>query len=150
MPPDAPPPPFMGAILPAGMPPGTEYPSQERAPEGVLYFRIFGGISAFVYGMLALLGGGLMVVPTFLSTIPPGVGDEVMGFYLAGTLYGVIGLAHAVPTLVALFAGRKPWVHTLGTVVLALGMLNMCCIPVLIPLMIVWLKPETRRWFGAG
>ena len=90
----------------------------------------------------------MIVAPLVIGRGPAGVAGTEVGFYIAGLLYGAIGLAFLIPTLIALFAGRKPWVHTLGTVVIALGMLNFCCLPVLIPLLIVWMKPETRRWFG--
>jgi len=140
----------MGPILPAGMPPGAVYPTDERAPEGLLYFRIYAGVVVVLYGLLTLAGGGMMVAPLFVHPSPGSGGSEVLGFYFAGLVYGAVGLAHLVPTLIALFGGRRPWVHTLSTVVIALGMLNLCCIPVLIPLLIVWMKPETRRWFGAS
>jgi hypothetical protein len=131
------------------MPPGAEYQTDERAPDGVLYFRIYGAIFALFYGMFVVAGGGMFVAPLFVDRgVSGGAGAEV-GFYLAGLLYGGVGLLFAVPTIVALFGGRRPWVHTLGTVVIALGMINFCCLPVLIPLLIVWMKPETRRWFGA-
>jgi hypothetical protein len=29
-------------------------------------------------------------------------------------------------------------------------MFSICCIPVLVPLLVVWLKVETRRWYGAS
>ena len=134
--------------MPAGMPPGVAYPSEERAPPGVLYFRIYGAISAFLSGMVALFGGGMFVAPLVLDPGASGTAGAETGFYLVGIFYGVVGLVFTVPTLVALFGGRKPWVHTLGTVIIALGMINFCCLPVLIPLLIVWVKPETRCWFG--
>lgn len=134
--------------MPAGMPPGTDYPGDERAPEGVVYFRVYAAIVAVLYGMLTLAGGGMVIAPLLLDKSAT-AGAEI-GFYFAGAFYGALGLAHLIPTLIALFAGRRPWVHILGIVVLGLGMLNLCCLPVLIPLFIVWMKPETRRWYGAG
>jgi hypothetical protein len=132
------------------MPPGTEYRTEEHAPEGVVYFRIFGAVFLLLTGALALVGGGKMVSP-FLTRGAAGGGPAVdLGASVAGLLYGGLGLACFVPTLIALFAGRRPWVHTLGTVVIGVAMFNVCCIPVLIPLLVVWLKVETRRWYGAS
>ena len=138
----------MGPIMPAGMPPGTAYPSEERAPEAVIYFRIFAGVFVAFYGLIVLGGAGLVVAPALLSraSAPPPGAD--IALYVTGLIYGGVGLAHVVPGTIALFAGRRPWAHTLGTVVIALAMFNLCCIPVLIPLLIVWMKPETRRWYG--
>ena len=72
-----------------------------------------------------------------------------IGTWVSGLFYMGMGLFVLVPTLIALFGGRRPWVHTLATMVIAFGMLHFCCIPILIPLLMVWLKPETKRWFGA-
>jgi hypothetical protein len=128
------------------MPPGTAYPTEEHAPEGVIYFRIFGAVFVLITGALALLGGGMMVSPFLVRGAPA----SDLGPYVRGLLYGGLGLSCFVPTLIALFGGRRPWVHTLGTVVIGVAMFNLCCIPVLIPLLVVWLKVETRRWYGAS
>ncbi len=143
VPDDAPP----GPIIPAGMPPGTEYASDERAPEGLVYFRIYAALFAVVNAVLLVLGVALIASP-FLLTKGAARGADV-GLWTAGLLYGGMGLVFLVPTVIALFAPRKPWAHTLGTVVIALGMFNGCCIPILIPVLIVWMKPETKRWVGA-
>jgi hypothetical protein len=130
------------------MPPGTAYHADEHAPEGVLYFRIFGVVFCLFTGALALAGGGIMVSPFFTHAATGSGPMADLGARVAGLLYGGIGLGGFIPTMIALFAGRRPWVHTLGTVVIGLGMFSLCCIPVLIPLLIAWLKVETRRWYG--
>jgi hypothetical protein len=132
------------------MPPGTAYPGEEHAPEGVVYFRIYGAVFALLTGALALFGGAIMVSPFFTRGAAGSGPVADLGAYVAGVLYGGLGLAGFVPALIALFGGRRAWVHTLGTVVIALGMFSLCCIPVLIPLLVVWLKVETRRWYGAS
>jgi len=90
----------------------------------------------------------MFIAPLVVDRGATGSAVADLDFYLVGIFYGVVGLVLTVPAIVALFGGRRPWVHTLGTVVIALGMINFCCLPVLIPLLIVWMKPETRRWFG--
>jgi hypothetical protein len=138
----------MPPIMPAGMPPGAAYPSEDRAPDAVLYFRIYAGSFLACYAMVTLFGVGLTLAPIVTgATKAPPLGPDV-GFYVGGVLYGGLGLAHLVPANLALFGGRRPWVHTMGTVVIALGMFSVCCIPVLIPLLIVWMKPDTRAWYG--
>jgi hypothetical protein len=137
-----------GGIVPAGMPPGTEYVAEERAPEGVVYFRVYGVLACVLYGLVALMGGALLVSPLFLDR--SAIADTGVGFLVAGGFYACVGLAHVVPALIALCAGRRPWVHVLGIVVLGMGMFNVCCLPINIPLLVVWMKPETRRWYGAS
>jgi hypothetical protein len=38
------------------------------------------------------------------------------------------------------------WVYDL--VVICVGMTSFCCMPVCIPLLIFWIKPEVRAYFG--
>lgn len=140
----------MGPFIPAGMPPGTEYAADERPPEGVYYFRIYAAVTAFFYGALALLGIGMMTMPLFSSKAPTGSGPPAeLGMWVAGLMYAGIGAVFAAPAVIALFGGRRPWVHTLGTVVIGLGMMSICCVPILIPVLIHWMKPETRAWYGS-
>jgi hypothetical protein len=147
-PPAAGEPSLAGPFIPAGMPPGTEYAaSGETAPEGVTYFRIVAVIHGLMSGFVALFGLVMMIAPLAVPSSSRGGAD--VATWAVGFFYTGVGAALFVPTAVALFGGRRPWVHTLGTVVIGLGMLNMCCIPLLVPVLIVWMKPETRRWYGA-
>jgi hypothetical protein len=132
-------------VMPAGLPPGAEYMQPERVPEGVTYFRIYAVIMVVLNAFVALAGLVLMFMPLFAPKASPGDTEA----WIMGLLYGGLGTVFAVPFMIALFGGRKPWVHTLGTVMIALAMTQICCLPVLIPLLITWLKPETRRWYGA-
>ncbi len=135
-----------GPFIPQGMPPGTEYGAPEKAPDGVVFFRIYAALFGALGALLALLGLGLMFAPLFVPAYA--AGGEV-GAWIGGLLYGGWGMALFVPSVLALFSGRRPWVHTMGTVVIALGMFSCCLMPLLIPLLIVWMKPETKRWYGA-
>jgi hypothetical protein len=140
---------FGGPFLPAGMPPGTDYVAEgSRAPEVVYYFRLYAGITGVLYAILALVGIGMMLSPLWMTRPRAAAGADI-GAFIGGVFYMGWGLAFGAPTLIAMFGGRRAWVHTLGTIVIAAGMMQVCCIPILIPLLIAWLKPETRRYFDA-
>lgn len=51
-------------------------------------------------------------------------------------------LAHVVGALVP----RRPWGWTLGMVLLAVGLPSLC-VPFALPLLLVWMKPETKAAF---
>jgi hypothetical protein len=123
------------------------YDHEERPPEGVYYFRIFAVFVAF-FALMAILGGlYFMFVPLFAGKGT--TGSAAVGSWVMGIIYGGLGVLTFVPSMISLFGGRRPWVHTLGTVLLGLTMTQACCLlPLLVPLLIVWLKPETRRWYG--
>lgn len=140
------PPPESPFLIPAGMPPGVAYMHEERPPEGVYYFRIYGGLMLFTSAASAIFGLVMVALPILNPATGPAAGKES---WIVGLAYGVFGAAFFVPWALALFGGRKPWVHTLGLVLIALGMTQLCCLPIQIPLLLTWLKPETKRWYGA-
>jgi hypothetical protein len=134
------PPPHGPFLIPLGAAPGGGYTQEERAPEAVLFFRIYVGIIALA--CVALLGSGLY------QLVDGALGPAADRSRAAG---GIVSVAMATlfgtPCLIALLAGRRPWVHTIGTIVIVLTMTTACCIPLAIPMLVVWLKPETRRWY---
>ena len=130
--------------VPFGFPPGVVHGEEGHAPDGVLYFRIYAGIMCLL--CFATVGGAIWALIEF-STRAPGSGTDDLVVFTA--IYGTVALLMAIPWMVAVFAGRRPWVHTLGTVLIVLTMVGICyCLPVAIPLLIVWLKPEVKRWYA--
>ena len=49
---------------------------------------------------------------------------------------------------VAPFLPRRKWVWIYDLVVICLGMTSCCTLPVCIALLIFWIRPETRQFFG--
>jgi hypothetical protein len=67
----------------------------------------------------------------------------VTGVVLIG-LGGVLALAYGA----APFIRPAPWVWTYHLVLIAFGLTSACCLPICIPLLIGWIKPETKRYYG--
>ena len=132
-------------FIPPGTPPGVAYAHQDGAPEAILYFRLYAGLITLC-SVVAMLLGLYVVVSGSLGR----ASAKSPELELVGGIYAVMGVIFAAPFLVALLAGRRPWVHTLGTVLIILTMTTACCLPIAIPLLIVWLKPEVRRWYESG
>jgi hypothetical protein len=135
-------------FIPQGAPPGSPLlMEEERPPEAVYYFRIY--IIVMLLSLLGFFGFGLwlalekMVSATITTSHS---GQVVVGMFIA-----IVSLVFIIPHAIALFGGRAKWVYTLSVVLIGLSMLwNSCCLPVTIPLLIVWLKPETKKWFGVS
>ncbi len=53
------------------------------------------------------------------------------------------------PYLAAPFLPRRPWVWIYDLVLICLGMTSCACLPICIPLLIFWIKPEVRAYFGS-
>lgn len=142
-------------FIPQGAPPGTPLlMEEERPPEAVYYFRIY----AVLMILFLLVGFGfglyLMLEPMLRgpSTLPGG--SAVTGELIWGLFLMILSFVFMVPHAIALFAGRARWNYTLVTILLGLNLLwgwTSCCgMIVTIPLLIAWMKPETKRYFGVS
>jgi MFS family permease len=67
---------------------------------------------------------------------------------LFGVVFMVVGLVLTIPFASGPFLPRKPWAWTFGLVLICIGLTSACCLPAAIPLLIFWLKPETKAYFG--
>ena len=68
---------------------------------------------------------------------------KIMGIVLL-----VMGLVLCVPYAAAPFLPRQSWVWVLGLVLICIGLTSACCLPACIPLLIFWLKPEMKAFYG--
>lgn len=67
---------------------------------------------------------------------------------IMGIVFLILGLAFFVPYASAPFLPRKSWVWIFGLVLICLGLTSACCLPASIPLLIFWLKPEMKEFYG--
>ncbi|MDC3954057.1 hypothetical protein [Polyangium jinanense] len=134
-------------FIPSGAPPGTPLLMEEdRPPEGVYYFRIYAVLMILMLLGWFAFGLYLMLGPLMRGASgPSATGEWVMGLFVAGLSFLII-----IPHAIVLFAGKARWAYTVGIILIGLNMLwNTCCLPITIPLLIMWMKPETKRWYGA-
>lgn len=64
-----------------------------------------------------------------------------------GALSAAAGIA-VVPFLAALFLPARQWAWALGFVLICAGMIRPWFLPVAVPLLIYWVKPDVKRYFG--
>jgi len=50
--------------------------------------------------------------------------------------------------LLPLFVQPRPWLWTYDLVIICMGLTSACLLPACIPLLISWMKPETKSYFG--
>jgi hypothetical protein len=67
---------------------------------------------------------------------------------IMGSVFIILGLVFFVPYALAPFLPRKSWVWVLGLVLICIGLTSTCCLPACIPLLIFWLKPEMKAFYG--
>lgn len=125
-------------FIPNG-PPGEEYAIQGDQPPGVvLFFRLY-------MGALTVLGVGLVALGLALIGTAP-VGAPKVDDLINAVFYVVCGATTSATHAIALFGGRRPWVHTFGLVLIAFGTLSCCCLPMTLPLLLAWNKSDVKKW----
>ncbi len=125
-------PPAYGYGYPGAPPP---MPAATR-PAVWTWYVIYVVLLAFVY--LLCVGGGAALLAL-------GENDEQR---VQGIILSVVGLPFMLVYAVAPFLPKRPWAWVFHLVLICLTMSSACCIPAAIPLLIFWLKPEAKAFFG--
>lgn len=94
-------------------------------------------LAVIAFGVVALAAGDDAVVQD--SGLPP----SVMAVILIVVGLPLLGLYAAAP-----FLPKKPWAWTYHVVLIAISLTSACCMVAGIPLLIFWVKPETKAMFG--
>ena len=103
-------------------------------PRVVIWFKVYSAILSLIYLFTLILS------PFFLLS-----NDEEL------IIYGLVFLLLSIPLLLIcilpIFLPRKPWVWIYSLVIIGLGMTG-CCFPACVPLLIFWIKPEVKKYYG--
>lgn len=116
-------------------------------PPVVKWFKAYCGFMIFLYAVIALASVAAFFIPQEeIPTTPDGPPIWLFSFLVTVMLTVSLGLVviFALPWISA----PKPWIWTLGTVLICIGFLNGLTIVASLFLLIYWLKPETRLYFG--
>ncbi len=101
---------------------------------------------ALLYVLTAIMGAAYLAGAGFLAVEQ--ADQALMGFY--GIFMLGLGVVFAALYGAAPFLPKKNWAWVYHLVMICVGLTSCCCLPVCIPLLIHWLKPETKAMFGAG
>lgn len=112
-------------------------------PKVVTWFKVYAGILAFVYLLVIVLGCFL----SFSSLIPSETQEDAMAMKFAGALYIALGLVFGAAFVVGIFSKNQRWAWIYNLVLICLGMSSCLFLPACIPLLIFWVKPETKAWY---
>ena len=104
-------------------------------PGVVLWAKLYLGALSALYLLLLLLS------PFMFAS-----GDEESLIY--GLVFVVIGIPCALLSAIPIFLPPRPWVWVWILVVIGFGMTSVCCLPVAVPLLVFWIKPETKHYYG--
>jgi hypothetical protein len=117
--------------------PPTIVNAEQPEPRVVYWLRGYARLMSFI-------GAAFILILLFaLSRVQQMLPDmEIQGAML-GCLGGTLLAVH-VPVL---FFKRKSWVWIYDLVVICLG-LSSCFVFICVPLLIYWIKPEVKKYFG--
>jgi hypothetical protein len=106
---------------------------------------VYAVLMALLYVGTAVMGGLYLAGAGFL----PGISgaDQAM-FVIYGVIMLGMGIVFAILYGAAPFLPKKRWVWFYHTVLICIGLTSCCCMPVCIPLLIYWIKPEAKSMFG--
>jgi len=106
-------------------------------PQVVVWYKVFCGAMAAVYLLLIFFGIFLVI---------EGAHDEET--FINGIMFCLMGPPFAIAFGLGIFWDEKSWHWIYGLVLICLTLTSCCCFPVSIPLLIYWLKPETKSYFN--
>lgn len=110
-------------------------------PGVIIAFRVFAVVFALMYLAVIALGGVFLVFGDALD-LEPGEG------YVTAAMLLVVGAPLFFAYVIALMLPRKPWVWIYNLVLISLGLTSCLTLPAALPLLLYWLKPPAKAWFG--
>ena len=111
-------------------------------PKVVTWFSVYAIILCFLYAMVAVLGIVFIAMDAETLEMRP------LEALLIGAVFLVMGLFFLAACALPFFFSPRPWLWVYNLVIICLGMTSACLLPACIPLLIFWLKPETKEYYG--
>ena len=115
----------------------SEIPNQ---PDVVKWFKVYCGI-------VCLFSLCFVPVSWMFFLVPPTDMSESEANFMGLGFLGV-SLVSAAMFVVPFCVTTRPWLWTYGLVLICFGLTSAGCFPACVPLLIFWIKPETKRFFG--
>ncbi|QIF00154.1 hypothetical protein [Roseimicrobium sp. ORNL1] len=110
-------------------------------PRVVLWFRVYGWFMvAYSLGIAALSLVFFLMSPEDLDMTR---GEAVV----LGSILLAMGVIFAVAHVPPLVSAPRPWSWVYSLVIICLG-LSSCAVVACVPLLIFWLKPEVKAYYG--
>jgi hypothetical protein len=118
-------------------------PEGPAAAPGVwTWFIVYCVVMGLVYVGLAGMGCVyLLVDPRELEMDP-------VEARMIGSVFVALGATLLAPFAAAPFLPRRRWVWVYDLILIALGLTSCCTLPMSVPILIFWIQPPARRYFG--
>ncbi|MEM0970128.1 MAG: hypothetical protein AAGJ31_12295 [Verrucomicrobiota bacterium] len=112
-------------------------------PRVVMWFKIYAGFLAFLFLIVTAVG------IVFFTPAMAGMEEELDGMppMVLGFVYVIMGVPLFLVSILPFFLKNRPWVWIYNLVLICLGMSG-CTIVFAVPLLIFWIKPEVKVYYG--
>ena len=104
-------------------------------PKVIIWFKVYAILLSLIYLFMVIIS------PIFLLS---GESDVI----IAGLLIIILCFPFFIISILPVFLPRKPWVWVYSLIIIGIGMTSACCLPASLPLLIFWLKPDVKRFYG--
>lgn len=108
---------------------------------------VWGWYVTYCIAMAALYLVVVVAGFTVLLTGPTGPEVDPLGSKIGSLIVIGLGLVLLIPFAAGPLLPRRRWAWVVGLVLICIGLTSMCCLPIAIPLLIWWLKPETKEYY---
>lgn len=122
----------------------NQTPPPMPKPKVILWFNIYCVVLAIMY-----LGVMACSLPFFFLDPKEQDLSPAMAL-LVGFGVLLLGAVLLAASILPLLCAPKRWLWIYDLVLICLGMTSPCFLPFCIPLLIFWLKPETKSYFGTA
>lgn len=112
------------------------------APPVVTWYKVYAVGMSLLYLLVIAAGAFFLFVPE------EALGEDEMSPWIMAVVFFVFGFPLLALYGASIFLPPRPWVWVLDIVLICLGFTSCLTLPFCIPLLIYWLKPETKAYFG--
>lgn len=111
------------------------------------WYRAYCAAMALLY--LACGAAGVWAL-TRLDELAEGDPEERFEIQVAAWVFALLCVPLFALFAAAPFLPRRPWAWVYHLVLICMGMTSACCLPISIPLLVFWIKPGCKAFFGRG
>ena len=114
----------------------------EYRPQVVKWFKVYCWVLVVCYLLVTAMSMMFFLVSPEELEMPAIIAK------VTGTIMLLLGSGLLVASLLGVFLAPKPWVWAYSLVLICLGMTSACFLPFCIPMLIYWLKDDTKKYYG--
>ena len=120
----------------------TVAPVAAPAPAVVTWYKVYAVFMSLLYLLVIAAGVFFMFIPA------EALGEDEPPPWLMSAVFFALGFPLLAVYGASIFLPPRPWVWIYDIVLICLGFTSCLTLPFCIPLLIFWLKPETKAYFG--